>query len=246
LPSDWYELSKIILANILFLPGVFSIQPIVIVAWSLSYEAAFYLTLPLIIRILYMRNWQAWIRCGLIALAVLLMLTLDWRHSRMGFFACGMLLVEAKPWLNIRLDIHALITLPFCALAILFANSDIAFIIFFVFGFFLCASAFYGCGFVSNTLSYPPLCQLGTISYSYYLIHGLIMDVFFHALRPLSPWLASHGTTGWWALLPITFMATIVGSAVLFFLVEKPFSIRKLQRQVSVESKPLFTSSYSS
>ena len=44
-PGNLYYL----VANLLFLPGVLSIQPLMNVAWSLSYEALFYLCLPLAI-----------------------------------------------------------------------------------------------------------------------------------------------------------------------------------------------------
>lgn len=44
--------------NILFLPGVFPVTPIMNVAWSLSYEWASYLLLPLLVRIFRIYQWN--------------------------------------------------------------------------------------------------------------------------------------------------------------------------------------------
>jgi exopolysaccharide production protein ExoZ len=46
-----------LLMNLAFLPGFVDIKPIVGVAWSLSYEWYFYLSLPFLIRVLRMYNW---------------------------------------------------------------------------------------------------------------------------------------------------------------------------------------------
>lgn len=47
-----------IAANLLLLPGVFPIQPLITVAWSLSYEIFFYLSLPVIVGVLRMGAWR--------------------------------------------------------------------------------------------------------------------------------------------------------------------------------------------
>src|SRR5207245_8763379 len=49
---------RYILANLLLLPGILNIRPIISVAWSLSYEFFFYLTLPLVISLARMRQWK--------------------------------------------------------------------------------------------------------------------------------------------------------------------------------------------
>jgi len=51
LPDDG-SLGGYLLANLLLLPGVFPIEPLITVAWSLSYEMFFYLVMPLIIAVL--------------------------------------------------------------------------------------------------------------------------------------------------------------------------------------------------
>jgi exopolysaccharide production protein ExoZ len=54
--------------NVLFLPGVLPVAPIMNVAWSLSYEWAFYLFLPLFVRSFRIYEWS--------------------RKTRIGFFLC--------------------------------------------------------------------------------------------------------------------------------------------------------------
>jgi peptidoglycan/LPS O-acetylase OafA/YrhL len=48
-----------ILQNALLLPGIFHIQPIITVAWSLSYELFYYLSLPVLVMMLGMRSWRS-------------------------------------------------------------------------------------------------------------------------------------------------------------------------------------------
>ena len=55
LPDDG-SLGGYLLANLLLLPGVFPIEPLITVAWSLSYEMFFYLVMPLIIAVLALRR----------------------------------------------------------------------------------------------------------------------------------------------------------------------------------------------
>lgn len=46
LPQTWGMWFPYLIANMLFLPGIFEIEPLFLVAWSLSYEATYYLGLP--------------------------------------------------------------------------------------------------------------------------------------------------------------------------------------------------------
>ena len=46
-----------IVANLLLLPGVFNIPGIISAAWSLSYEFAFYLAIPILVLLLRARSW---------------------------------------------------------------------------------------------------------------------------------------------------------------------------------------------
>src|SRR5690606_8938876 len=80
-----------------------------------------------------------------------------------------------------------------------------------------------GRGAVARVCSWTPLRWLGNMSYSYYLLHGLVLKAFSIAA------LAMLGTGTqpllFWGLLPVAFAMTLLASAVLFAWVEKPFSM---------------------
>jgi exopolysaccharide production protein ExoZ len=58
-----------VLENLAFLPGVFSIQPIMSVAWSLSYEWFFYLFIPALVLLLGLYRWRRISRVLLFSIA---------------------------------------------------------------------------------------------------------------------------------------------------------------------------------
>ena len=70
-----------------------------------------------------------------------------------------------------------------------------------------------------------PLRWLGNMSYSYYLLHGFLLNLLFYALRGPAPLIQGLGAAAWWVLLLPAFVVTVAGSAVVFAAVERPFSI---------------------
>jgi exopolysaccharide production protein ExoZ len=46
-----------VLENVLLLPGIFNVQPLITVAWSLSYEFFFYLSILAVVGLTRMRRW---------------------------------------------------------------------------------------------------------------------------------------------------------------------------------------------
>ena len=58
LPDDPLTASVYVLQNLIFMPGLFDIEPIITVAWSLSYEVFYYLAIPLMISLASMRLWN--------------------------------------------------------------------------------------------------------------------------------------------------------------------------------------------
>lgn len=239
LPRDGWDRAQLLAANLLLLPGLFDIRAIVIVAWSLSYEMAFYLTLPVVLAASGARRWPPLARIAALLGAVVLTQVVDWSHPRMGMFGCGMLLVELTALVQGRLrdarwlDALALVTVPLCVALLLAGPSwPVHFAALFLGSFVLCAAAFGREGMVARLLSFTPLRWLGNISYSYYLLHGLVLAVLFVALRPVAPLLrAIGGEASYWLLLAPAFLLTVAGSAVLYLLVERPLSILPATRR---------------
>jgi peptidoglycan/LPS O-acetylase OafA/YrhL len=62
------------------------------------------------------------------------------------------------------------------------------------------------------------------MSYSFFLLHGLVLNVIFFSLEHIAPPAALWGGM-FWALLPPAFILALLASGVLFLVVERPFSL---------------------
>jgi exopolysaccharide production protein ExoZ len=251
IPSDPAHAGLYLLANILLLPGmVTSIVPLITVAWSLSYEFFFYLTIPLLVSGTRMRTWPRRSRVLLfIALWIghigLYLLHLDTR-VRLSMFLSGMILYEvlqSRTWdrrysafrevLSITsfgitlmmlgfLDMHH----PVIAfLPDLSHKADLYWMLL-QFGtlFSLVGCTFAYHGVLSRVFSWAPLRWLGNMSYSYYLLHGLIIQGLAMVVARLVPMQTSIVLFG--ALFLGALAMTMLGSFILFISVEKPFSLQ--------------------
>jgi exopolysaccharide production protein ExoZ len=102
--------------NLLFIPGIFKIDPLLSVAWTLSYEALFYLGIPLLMVGSRLGRQPRWIRLSVLALcglfygvaavrystAALGPLLNPFNHVRMLMFLGGVFLYELReaPWME--------------------------------------------------------------------------------------------------------------------------------------------------
>ena len=236
LPGGAWNGALYVLANFLLLPGIFRIEPIITVAWSLSYEMFFYLAVPLLIGVLRLRSWSPRVRVAVFLAAVIAWQVLRLPHAGMGMFACGMILAEVLPVLRNRLrsgvtlDLAAIAAAAVCGAVLWWDQPGRQnFAALFVACFLLCAAAFTHHGPVARTMTARPLRWLGNMSYSYYLMHGLVLKVAFFALGYM-PAARRLGDAAFWVLLPPAFALTLAGSALLFLLVERPLSIMPTER----------------
>jgi peptidoglycan/LPS O-acetylase OafA/YrhL len=237
--AAWY-----LTANALLLPGVFPMDPMITVAWSLSYEMAFYVILPAFITVSGVRSRSTPFRVAVIAVVSLAVMLAFPRLARAAMFGSGMILAE---WSHASAKrpgsdsgffgaISLLAAIPVggylfaegnfaTAITPLLSGASIPYVIALSIGFVpACRSAFSGEGILARLFSTRPLRLLGNMSYSYYLLHGVALKGFFLVVAVLLPAL---GVSGWvfWALLAPAFLTTFVASAVLFVLVERRFSI---------------------
>lgn len=84
-------------ANLLMLPGMLAIQPIITVTWSLSYEIFYYLAVPLVISQLRLRTWTPRTRMALftlLAIGLVFKIPHIGGRSRSAMFISGMLSFE--------------------------------------------------------------------------------------------------------------------------------------------------------
>jgi exopolysaccharide production protein ExoZ len=242
-PGNW-EKSKYLLANLALLPGIFSITPLITVAWSLSYEFFFYLTIPLLVWALAMRRWQRWHRVAFfLALVILRFTIVHFLPIRMVMFIGGILVYEALQSDSLRSGLSlsgeafaaGVFLGSFVPIALLgrvgesaspVSHSANYLVLVMWTSFSLFALYCLGRnGFLSGIFSWTPLRWMGNMSYSYYLIHGVTLQGF--RLLALHVWAATgRSPVLYWTLLPLAILFTIISSTVLFCLVEKRFSLQ--------------------
>ena len=235
IPSHPFDGFVYLLSNFLLLPGLAPIEPMITVAWSLSYEMFYYLAIPLLIALLGLRTrrgrWRVAIFLGL-AWACIVLCALYGGPVKLVMFIAGILLFEVmqSPWgaappsavsLGALAVGFACMLVPTDGPAGLALKTGILFFAFFV----LCLTCFRTPqAWLPRAFSWTPLRWLGNMSYSYYLIHGLTLKGAFLVLGRLLP---PAATDAWifWAVLPPMFAVTLVPSAALFVLVERPLSL---------------------
>ena len=225
-------------ANLLLLPGLFPIEPMITVAWSLSYEMFFYLCLPMIVSGFGLRRMNVRQRVvGIGFAAIMLAAALAQSEGaplRMLMFFAGMLLHEAVASRAVRppgSDVAALaLALGLFGSAldgIGYLKTGILFAAFLV----LCLDCFLNSrGRMARIFSWTPLRWLGNMSYSYYLLHGLVLKAVFLLLGHMTM-SGAYGAMAYIIMLPLCFGVTVLGSVVLFLAVERPLSLQPTARR---------------
>jgi len=225
-----------LLANLLLLPGIFPIEPIITVAWSLSYEMFFYLLAPVVVSVTRLRERSRSTRVlflSLLGMAYAGYCFWAGGHPRLLMFVAGILVFEA---IEVRRVAPAIgITLAVLALSLgnmLVPSSTTLHVLGLMAGFgLLCWSCFQG-GPLAAAFSVTPLRWLGNMSYSYYLLHGLALHAVFVLIGPLEG-------LRFWLAMPIVFGWTLLPSAVLYLLVERRFSLAPhVHSQASTAREP--------
>lgn len=223
-----------LLENFLLLPGLFPIQAMITVAWSLSYEMLYYLAIPLLIAALKLRDRSPrWRITFFLALTIVLTAytALNAGPIRLIMFISGIALYEALKHTSLRAPSSVgLIALIVGLSGMLLPVSDPAgttlkICILFVAFFILCLACFRTPqAWLPAAFSWTPLRWLGNMSYSYYLLHGLTLKGSFLALSMLLPPTGQQSAL-FWALLPPMLALTLIPSALLFLLIERPISL---------------------
>lgn len=243
LPEDGTLL--LVIQNALLLPGLFPIEAINPVSWSLSYEMAFYAALPFIIQALRLRRLGTGARIAtLVALCVGIWSLCAWFGGPIRFvgFAAGMLVREmlsSIPAKSLRKGEAPAIFLSGAILACVWeirADPELVAVLHPWGGpirFALLALGFMLLMMISLTpetafskmLSARPLRALGNISYSYYLIHGMALHAALLAFSRLAP-PEQTWTHEFFLLMPLFFISTLPVALALFLTIERPFSLR--------------------
>ena len=235
IPSALSSASVYLLQNFLLLPGLFPIEPLVTVSWSLSYEMFYYLAIPLLILFLDLRRRDAKWRVvffSLVTAAVAAYCAFYGGHVRLIMFVSGILLHEALAGRSISPpgSVPAVLALAAGLFSTILpvpgsAGYVLKIVILFAAFFTLCFTCFgHQSAWLPKAFSWTPLRWLGNMSYSYYLLHGLALKSGFLVLSKILG-TAGSGVLVFWGMLPLMFALTLIPSIGLFLLVERPFSL---------------------
>jgi exopolysaccharide production protein ExoZ len=253
IPAPAFAGSVYLIQNFLLLPGILPIEPMITVAWSLSYEMFYYLVIPLVISLFGLRHRSVEWRLRfffIIVTAAGAYCAAFGGPVRLIMFVSGILLFETMERRRIRAPGGAFALLALCAglMGTLLpwqgsGAGALKSIILFVSFFVLCFSCFsYPTSSLGMVFSWTPLRWLGNMSYSYYLLHGISLKATFLCLSFFLP-VTELGPLFFWGLLAPMFALTLVPTAALFLLVERPFSLApgrvRTGGQKNIEPQPL-------
>jgi peptidoglycan/LPS O-acetylase OafA/YrhL len=233
LPLGTIDKTIYIIQNVLLLPGILDIEPIITVAWSLSYEAFYYLLIPLVVFSLKLKSWKVenrlwfWATTSVIGL---LTFSLVGGPIRLLMFISGILLFElySKKQCILRKGGTRFLLLAltiFGFRSIYDVNYSLSLLSVFILFLMLCLCAFNQGSTAYKWLTYTPLRWLGNMSYSYYLIHGLTLKFCFLIFGSTVTVGFSSNSLYYWFWVPL-FAFTFIVSFMLFFIVERPLSLQ--------------------
>jgi peptidoglycan/LPS O-acetylase OafA/YrhL len=276
-PAAWLDKLAYLAQNLLFIPGIFKIDPLLSVAWTLSYEALFYLGMPLLIVGFRLGRLPQWIRLSVLALFGLFYgaavvgysttalgpLLYPFNHIRMLMFLGGVFLYELRkaPWMErcftSRRGASISLALFLAGLVLPVFLSRHLYVSFLTVpaawgepvrtaGLLAGCSAFVACcllgnNFVARIMSVAGIRWLGNMSYSYYLCHSLVVNGCGYALYEMG--IRNLPVAAFWMLLPVIFAGTVLASALLFLMIEKPFSLAAEPRHRPAPDRILFRQS---
>lgn len=235
-PKDPEAAALYLLANLLLLPGLAPIEPMIAVAWSLSYEFFYYLVMPVLVTLLALQRRRSMTRVLLFSslwLVGLLVASALGGPVRLLMFVPGILLHE---WLLLAPRSQGRSAFGAAALVLALALAAVPApgpagqalkvsglgLLFLV----ACRCSFSDPqGWLARGLSWTPMRWLGNSSYSYYLIHGVALKALFMLVGRWwpTPANAPGGLFWWW--LPMAFAWTCIPAVALFLWIERPLSL---------------------
>ena len=228
IPSGAINGTIYLIQNFFLLPGLFPIEPMITVAWSLSYEMFYYLVTPAIIGLFGLRKCRSIQRVLFfvaVAVAFFVFSATYGGPMRLNMFVSGILLLSTPSG---SFGLFALCIGLLGTLLPVTGSSGSAIKVGFLFVsfFVLCLSCFLNpTAWLPRVFSWTPLRWLGNMSYSYYLLHGLVLKASFLFLTNLHPASGSESPLWFWILLPIMFSLTLIPTTVLFLAIERPLSL---------------------
>jgi peptidoglycan/LPS O-acetylase OafA/YrhL len=207
----------------------------------------YYLVIPAAVALFGMRRRSAKWRAGFfaaVAVAIALYCTFNGGHIRLAMFISGVFLHEAlqgrtlSPASSAGALAALIVGLAAMTLPMSGAGGSVVKVAILFFTFFIvCYSCFsQPRAWLARGFGWTPLRWLGNMSYSYYLLHGLALKVGMMVLLSGAS-NTKHEILFVLGMMPLMFVVTLVPSAALFLLVERPMSLlSKTERGVGIAS----------
>jgi exopolysaccharide production protein ExoZ len=244
-------------ANAMLLAGVLPIRPMITVSWSLSFELAFYLVVPFAVAVLRLRSWSSWARAALLALAiaawVVVFVARPATYLRMAMFLGGMLAYElvSLPRMRERLSRVPDLVVVALLLGAAFSQYSIPGLgvhaagAHYLSGITISAALVMGCTLLVSQavivdaqlrrlFSGPVIRSIGHTSYSFFLLHGLILKGLSRLAHSVAPPAVVHWAA-YWGMMPVIYAIAFCGAVLLFLAVERPFLVSKARRPAPVQ-----------
>jgi len=217
MPPEWTR----VLGNLVFLNGApaSSVAPFNIVTWSLFYEMTFYLAFPLLL--IALRNRIAVTSLGFLGPVLAVLAGADTLVLCWSLLFAGVALAFAREaWPRIPGIIVVTSYLAITTLAALDALPPVAAILAFgVVAGSLVKSCVSDANIVARLLEWAPLRALGRVSYSFYLVHWMIVVLVARAVEHASAVIAT--TT----IFLGGFALSAIAAAVLWWVAERPYFV---------------------
>jgi peptidoglycan/LPS O-acetylase OafA/YrhL len=214
-PPDWPRLA----GNLLFLNGAPTpgVAPFNVVTWSLFYEMTFYLVFPLLV--LALRNRFAIAATGFVAPIVAAMLGADALVLCWSLLFAGVALAYAgDAWPRVPAMIVIIAYLTITTLAVLDALAPIVAIVAFgIAAAAIVALCVRGSNSVARLFGTAPLRALGRVSYSFYLVHWMIVVLVARAVADTAPAVATA------AIFAGGFALSAIAATALWWVAERPY-----------------------
>lgn len=229
-----------VMQNMLLMPGVFNIKPIITVSWSLSYEMFFYLISPVVIYIFKFRDINSSRRISIVMLVLIVYYILSIfylkRISRFSVFPLGFIAYEVslKKW-NIPYFKYLcpLVLIATCIIwyGVLHDYTDKVFAYILICWIYLVifvnmimsdnnGDAIY------KVLNSKYVERFGYMSYTYFLLHGLTLKFVIYVFKNINNFPANSDYYFMLSLFP-SFILTLIVSVIAYAYIEYPLSIKK-------------------